>query len=283
MKRLRTILYILFLIVSFILSAVITMNYYGSLLIRLLKVEWNDSIGKVYKSDSYNLYIPSNITGEEAKHLILFIHGGSFNSGTKEDIDAFAKYYTSKGYVSASVDYSLQTKTEEASLFKMNEEIQHAVYKINDQCEKLGIDIDSMATSGVSAGGTLAMNYALMNESIIPVKFVFQLSAPTNFYVDEWELLKRVDDIKSEEDFIKMMTGTTNKAVLKEISPSYLIDEDSVLMLFGYGLKDHCVDVNQKEYLIESLKKYDIKYNYLPFPNSNHGMYNDIDVLKQYL
>lgn len=130
--------------------------------------------------------MPKNLDTPESKCLILYIHGGSFNSGSKEDGDAWCKYYTSKGYVTATVDYTLQSKKEKsekellnASLELMNEEILSCVAAIKEQASQLGIDLTQMATCGVSAGGTLAMNYAYKNADIsaIPVKFVFQWCA----------------------------------------------------------------------------------------------------------
>ena len=36
---------------------------------------------------------------------------------------------------------------------------------------------------------------------------------------------------------------------VKKISPSDLINENTVPTLLGYGLRDHCVPLNQKNYL----------------------------------
>ena len=44
----------------------------------------------------------------------------------------------------------------------------------------------------------------------------------------------------------------------------------------GYGLIDHCVPLTQKYYLIDAFNKYNVSYNYIKFPKSNHGMYNDL-------
>ena len=45
----------------------------------------------------------------------------------------------------------------------------------------MGYRVTGMAASGVSAGGTLAMNLAYGGNSAIPVRFVFELAAPTYF------------------------------------------------------------------------------------------------------
>jgi len=62
-----------------------------------------------------------------------------------------------------------------------------------EKCAELGISLEGMAICGVSAGGTLAMNYAYTaaESSSVPVKFVFQLSGPTDFEPSHWTLLKK--------------------------------------------------------------------------------------------
>ena len=72
-----------------------------------------------YKNDNghkYDLYIPAGLQSEEDQYLILFIHGGSFNSGAKEDGDAWCKFYATKGYITATADYTLQTHGLDASI-----------------------------------------------------------------------------------------------------------------------------------------------------------------------
>ena len=105
-KRTKIFIYCAAFAVAFLVSAVVRIAMLGSAPERLIQVEWNDSVGTVYKdlpyeNDSghgYDLYIPAGLRSTEDQHLILFIHGGSFNSGAKEDGDAWCKFYASKGY-----------------------------------------------------------------------------------------------------------------------------------------------------------------------------------------
>ena len=293
-KRTKIVIYCAAFAVAFLVSAVVRIAMLGSAPERLIQVEWNDSVGTVYKdlpyeNDSghgYDLYIPAGLRSTEGQHLILFIHGGSFNSGAKEDGDAWCKFYASKGYITATVDYTLQTHGQDASIYRMNQEIEAAVRAIKQKAEDLGYRIVGMAPCGVSAGGTLAMNLAYNENSVIPVKFVFQLAAPTYFDPSEWSLLMRVDKLKTENEFCEMMTGKKLEDYSQEIrniSPACLVQDDSVPSLIGYGLIDHCVPLSQKFYLIDAYETHCVPYDYIAFPNSNHGMYNDLDKLQEFL
>lgn len=293
-KKTKILIYVITFIVVFLISALIRIMLLGSAPERLIKVEWDESVGEIYSNldyendngNQYDLYIPSGLDKLENQYLILFIHGGSFNSGSKEDGESWCKYYATKGYITASVDYTLQNQGKDASIYLMNEEIENAVKAIKQKTEELGYHIAGMAPCGVSAGGTLAMNLAYNGNSAIPVKFVFQLAAPTYFAPSEWSLLMKVDRLDSEEKFCKMMTGKELEdydTEIQNISPACIVNEDSVPSLIGYGLIDHCVPLSQKYYLIEVYDRDNVMYDYIEFPKSNHGMYNDLDKLQEFL
>lgn len=178
---------------------------------------------------------------------------------------------------------------------RMNTEIKECVNAINEKCIELGYTLDGMATCGVSAGGTLAMNYAYTcaDSSAIPVKFVFQLAAPADFEPDDWNILKKVDNLDTDAEFLSMMTGVdiTEKAIhsgeykqyVDMISPARLVSENSVPTLMGYGLKDHLVPGKLKYKLVSALEENGVQYDYFEFPHCNHGMYRDLNILEQFL
>ena len=278
-------IYMLTFIVVFVISALIRMRLLGSEPQRLIQVKWDESVGTIYRDLSYDphaydLYVPAGLDSSENQHLILYIHGGSFNSGSKEDGDAWCKFYASKGYITATVDYTLQNHGIPATINRMNEEILMAVAEIREQTESMGYRIESMATAGVSAGGTLAMNLAYGGQSVIPVRFIFQLAAPAWLDPADWGLLKKVDRLDSDEAFISMMTDDGD---WKSISPAGMVTSDSPPTLMGYGLIDHCVPLDQKEILMSAMDSVGAPYEYMAFPHSNHGMYNDLDILQEFI
>ncbi len=301
MKKTKLIiLYAVLFAVVFLASALVTINLTGSAPQKLLKTEYRGEIiaDLPYENKNghkYDLYIPDTADTAEPQQLILYIHGGSFNSGAKEDGDAWCKYYASHGYITATLEYTLQNQGKDADLNLMNEEVANCVAAINDYCQALGYTMDGMATCGVSAGGTLAMNYAYKcaATSAIPVKFVFQLAGPADFEPSDWDVLIRVNKWADQKEFIKQMTGSTfteeqiekgeHRPDIDAISPARLVDENTVPTLCGYGLKDHLVPHSSREKLIEALADHGVPHDYLPFPNSNHGMYADLDVMQQFI
>ena len=266
-KRTKITLWSILFVIVFTVSALIRVNLLGSAPMRLMQVKWDDTVGTIYNDLNYeNDY------------------------GHKYDL-----YVPAKGYIAASLDYSLQTVQEDASLVRMNTEIKECVNAINEKCKELGYTLDGMATCGVSAGGTLAMNYAYTcaETSVVPVKFVFQLAAPADFEPSDWDILKKVNKLDTDAEFLSMMTGVNiTEEIIKSgeyekyvdmISPARLVNENSVPTLLGYGLKDHLVPRELKYKLVSALEDNGVEYDYFEFPNCNHGMYRDLDMLKQFL
>lgn len=299
-KPIIIIIYILLFIVIFTASALISINLSGSAPQKLYRVDYK---GEVYSDLDYenenghkfDLYIPDSIDKSEPQNLILYIHGGSFNSGSKNDGADWCKFYASHGYITAALDYTLQNQGIPADLNLMNEEVKNCVSSINKQCKTLGYTVESMAPCGVSAGGTLAMNYAFKcaDTSAIPVKFVFQLAAPADFEPSQWGVLMQVNKWNTEKEFAEQMTGQTfsdeqmkdggYSEYISAISPARLVNEKTVPVLCGYGLRDHLVPNSSRELLVKALKSNNVRFDYLPFPNSNHGMYADLDVLQEFI
>ncbi len=294
------VIYILLFVIVFFASALITVNLTGSAPQKLLKADYHGEIIKDLAYDNENghkcdLYIPDSADTKTPQNLILFIHGGSFNSGAKEDGDAWCKFYASHGYITATLDYTLQNQGKNADLNLMNEEVASCVTAIKEYCEQLGFTFDGMAACGVSAGGTLAMNYAYQCAEIsaIPVKFVFQLAGPADFEPNDWDILIRVNKWADKKEFVKQMTGQTftdeqmangeHKPYIDAVSPARLVNENSVPTLCGYGLKDHLVPHSSREELTKALAENGVPHDYLPFPNSNHGMYADLDVMQDFI
>lgn len=304
-KVMGNLLFVIFCIIVFLVVALISgrASFYHTLAKSraAYQVEWNDEVGTIYRNlaenkemqTGYDLYIPAKKSADNRYSLILYLHGGGFTSGDKTDSDAemLCKYYTSKGYVCASVNYTLADKEHDSSINLMYDEICEQVKSIKEESEKLGYELTEMATTGDSAGGCLALLYAYRNpkESPIPVKLVFEMCGPVTFEPSKWGL----DTEQQQAEFITNFSGMTvneaeleaqeTKNILKQISPAMLVDENTVPTVFAYGINDKIVPVNLKYELINALKNAKVDYSYIEFPHSGHAMAFDPNLTKEYL
>ena len=273
-------------------------NYYAP-----LSVDWNENVGTIYtdivfgewSDTSYDLYIPETLKEKKECALILFIHGGSFTEGDKADEDAWCKFFASEGYITATVNYSLMGEGKDSNINLMNEQIFACVEAIKADCFARGYDIKQMATSGQSAGGHLAMLYAYSHyeDSPIPVKFVFQQTGPASFHIEDWggevtkdsysEVINAVLGWSGKEITEEMVADGSYRNFIDEISPAYLVDENTVPTLCAYGTKDGVVPPSIKFVLFEQFKKYNVSYEYVEYKKSNHMLMRDPDKQKYFV
>lgn len=258
-----------------------------------LRVKWNDSVGSIVKclvydpereETGYDLYLPARKSPNGKYSLILYIHGGGFTGGSRKDGASWCKYMASKGYVAASMDYTLHDGKHISNLNLMCSQVKECVSAIREKCAELGYPVTEMAPTGVSAGGCLASLFAYKEakNSAIPVKFVFQQTGPMYFDPVSWGAS---NNIPMQASFVSMMTGhqITEDMVVRgehypyvyEISPASYVDSETVPTLCAYGPKDKMVPANLKYHLLEALEKARVPYDFVEYPHSNHGLYDD--------
>ena len=237
-------------------------------------VQMTDEIGKVYKDIAYgdgdankfDLYVPAS--GVKQNYgLVVYLHAGGFTSGDKADDAEMLSWLCSKGYV--------------------------------EEAEKLGYHIDSMAISGGSAGGTLAMLYAYRDaaDSPVPVQMMFELVGPSSFYRSDWDVYGLDQDtdeskkaaaglfgiILGEEIDINILDTPQYDEIIKPISAFMWIDENSVPSVIAYGTHDRVCPFKTSAHLVNALKENGVDYQYFEMLHSGHGLQNDDKIYGQYM
>ena len=222
------------------------------------------SYGKKAKN-KYDLYIPSNVLKAKKGPLIVLIHGGAYNSGSKDDEASIGYLYAAAGYMVANIDYTPTAKYNGVDLLDMNKELFQGVKAAKKKLTKLGISCNEMATFGYSAGGGLALTYAYTHakDSAIPVKFVSAGSAPADFTSDAWMNGLYVKNKREAAEFVsgdkytdaEVGPGTKGEKLLKRMSPITYLKKNSVPTLLLYGEQDYLVPTGQHKAFLKKLNK----------------------------
>lgn len=119
-----------------------------------------------------DVYVPDGVEGP--RPLIMFIHGGAFYIGDKQEpayVD-FCKYFASMGYVTASINYRMGfhvgkgeiERAQYAALQDAHAAMRYLVSFASDY----GIDTDHIYVAGSSAGSITALGLAFMREKDRP-------------------------------------------------------------------------------------------------------------------
>lgn len=276
----------------------------------LLDVQWNEQMGTAYEGLTFadslelDLYIPRDTA--KAKHLILFIHGGGWTSGSRADGTLWCKYFNSLGFTAATVDYTLRTKHRKTDVNKVDSQICAAVQAVCQYAAERGVTLTDMAMSGFSAGGCQALLFAYKHatDQPLPVRFVFQQSGPTTFEPSTWEpgnglhwYVNQTTGVDGSNEgaaaWLTLMTGHsitaamlrdgTAQSYIDAISPLANITPASVPTLSLYGEQDGVVPRCHGVMLDQTLTSNHVEHISLSAPNSGHAIAFDSDMQERYL
>ena len=157
----------------------------------------------------YDLYIPSSAIEKKDKYnrIILFIHGGAWIGGEKEEMETFCRIYGPLGFITATMGYTLlMNKYDQANIFRIIDEITATIKSIKKELINEGFDGEKleMAISGSSAGGHLSLLYAygFGKSSAIPIKFIINICGPVTlddfYYIQVKNMNDTLENIDSK-------------------------------------------------------------------------------------
>lgn len=304
-RRKGKIIFILICILVFIISLVGSAIFkitYKPKWTKKYSVEWNDSIGEVHKNISYgdkesnkfDLYVPKD-NSKENYGLIVYLHAGGFTTGDKSDDAEMLQWLCSKGYVTVGINYTLRTDENNASVYSQSIEIKEAMPIVVEEARKLGYNLNEMAISGGSAGGTLAMLYAYreVSESPIPLKMMFEMVGPSSFFAEDWDNYGLDKNNQAAADLFGVMLGKeidkdiigTNKLqeIIKPISAYAWVNENSVPSVIAYGKYDKICPFKTSSHLVKALEENKVDYKYFEAAHSGHALQNDDKVYEEFM
>ncbi|GAA3589366.1 hypothetical protein GCM10022198_11580 [Klugiella xanthotipulae] len=125
-----------------------------------------------------DLYTPEEAGGPLP--VVVWVHGGTWASGSKADVAPYLRILAAYGYATVSVDYSL---APEARYPDAVTQVNNALGYVSAHATELGIDPDRMVLAGDSAGAQLASQVAALTTNpgyaadlgIVPTVAAYQL------------------------------------------------------------------------------------------------------------
>jgi acetyl esterase/lipase len=219
-----------------------------------------------------DLYLPTKVDGPLP--LIVWLHGGAWRVGSKED--ALPRPYTAKGYAVASVNYRL---SYQAVFPAQIEDCKAAIRWLRANAKKYNLDGDHMGVWGASAGGHLG---ALLGTSgdvkelegqggnldqSSRVQCVVDWYGPTDFT----QMGGFHDDPRSPESQLLGGPVQENKARAAKANPITYVSSDDPPFLIMHGDRDAAVPYHQSELLVAALKKAGVEVTFLTIKEGGHG------------
>ncbi len=198
-----------------------------------------------------DVYYPDNT--EEAKEVLVFIHGGSWNSGKKEMYWWLGKNMAMKNVVSVIINYSL---SPEFQYEKMASDCASALKWVKDSISTFGGRADRIFVMGHSAGGHLA---ALINndprffDGLGIANPIHGVILNDGFGLDMFEYLSIAERNEQTEVFLDAFSRDQEK--WKAGSPIYYLNNVHNPFLIFVGDRTYAAIKIQSERLYEELLK----------------------------
>ncbi len=217
------------------------------------------------RTEKLDVYRPAPPPPGRLSPALVWIHGGGWNGGTKNEARAknICSTAAEAGYVAVSIDYRLGAGAWPTNLH----DCKNAVRYLRANAERLRLDPDRIAVAGGSAGGHLALMVALTADDAAfePVgeatPYAGRSSAvrcAVNFYGITNLLTRRQTDAKGEPTATrKLMAGSLAvfgaaddaAEVLRAASPVTHVSARSVPLFTLHGKADTTVDYLQAQEL----------------------------------
>ena len=164
-------------------------------------VEYNVNGGEDYeatkRSNNFDLYVPESALEKDKNLVILFIHGGAWVSGFKTDVNEYVHDFANKGYITATIKYTLLKRTMDdnsLSIFRDLDEIDACIKAIKTALVELDLynANTKLAIGGASSGAHLSMlySYSRGQSSALPINFVIDAVGPVDIKPENWKAFK---------------------------------------------------------------------------------------------
>lgn len=232
-----------------------------------------------------DIMLPENASKEAG--LVFCIHGGGWIMGDKSLYDNELRFWSGRGFAAASMNY--RYVSDNISISDELDDITAALGKVKSICAENGITVSKALLTGVSAGAHLSLLYGYSRAAEAPVKpaCIVSYCGPTDLSAYNFlhsELFEKYE--QSVELFSdccgKKFTENTffdedTQEKLRAVSPLYYTATDSVPAVIAHGMKDAIVPFTQAEALTKKLSELGAKYDFVIYPNSDHGLNSDPD------
>ena len=205
--------------------------------------------------------------------LILYVHGGGWIQGSKEEFLPFKSSMNTllPGFAFASINYSLFEVSSLENPFPTQEnDVIEAIEYIESMKGEWDIE-GGLILVGASAGGHLALLHAYKHQAIGNIKSVVALFPPS----DLTDLFKFNEATSSLLSVLLEGTPTSNPILYNESSPINYIDSNTIPTMVFHGDMDEIVPVSQSDNLAQKLQEYGVTYKYQKIPGQIHGFTPD--------
>ncbi|MBN1124986.1 MAG: alpha/beta hydrolase [Sedimentisphaerales bacterium] len=231
-----------------------------------------------HERQKLDLYLPADYEKAKPLPIIVWIHGGAWLAGNKNNCPA--RNFLKQGYAAASINYRL---SQHAIFPAQIEDCKAAIRYIRANAQKYNLNPDQIGVWGSSAGGHLVALLGTTGDVkefdkgpnlhvSSKVQAVCDFFGPTDFTkMSAFDSQMDHDAADSPESKLVGSPIQENKAACARANPITYISKNDPPFLICHGDKDPLVPHNQSEILTEALKKAGVPVLFHTVKGGGHG------------
>ena len=228
-------------------------------------IEYKNVNGKSLQID---IYKQKDV--KEKLPLLVFIHGGGWRSGKRQDYLVYLVDFAEKGYVTATVSYRLKKDSIYPACV---EDVTDAVDFLFQNSETYGYDTSKVALIGGSAGAHLAMlaGYGWGNQQKVKISPKHRVKV----VVDIYGPVDMTTPYAQAQSLVKGFIGHSyaeKPELYWEASPAKYLNKDCPTTLIFQGTSDNLVPLSQSDTLSARLSRLGVINEYYRLPLWPHSM-----------
>ncbi|WP_432222073.1 alpha/beta hydrolase [Flavobacterium sp. TMP13] len=178
-----------------------------------------------------NIFVPKNIKFDAP--VLIFVHGGNWNSGKRSTYNLLGRNFAKKGIITVIPDYTLSPA---ANYNEMTEQIAAVIKWTQAHSKEYKGNAKHIFISGHSAGGQLGALAVMNSKYGIDPQTVSGIILNDAAGLDMESYLTKIPPTK-ENDYLA--TWTANPENWKDASPIYFIDKNTPTLFIYVGKKTY--------------------------------------------
>jgi len=224
-----------------------------------------------------DLYLPPASKGPSP--IVINIHGGGWNKGTKESQSGFSGFFK-RGYAVANIEYRL---TGEATAPAAVEDTRCALIYIIKNAKALNIDVNKIVIMGGSSGGHLALMGGYMeNNHLFDTNCTGTENIKVAAVIDKYGITDVWDWGYGVNKTSKSATSwlgdkAKDQDFAKSVSPLFQAKKTSPPTFIVHGDADPTVPYQQSVALKAKLDQLGVKNEFITVKDGLHGKFTKED------
>ncbi|WP_229217005.1 alpha/beta hydrolase [Dyadobacter luteus] len=198
-----------------------------------------------------NIFSPAR--SKSANDVLVFIHGGNWNSGKKSQYNIIANHWAKKGIVCLMIDYPL---SPQADYKEMAAACAQAVKWVKEDIRRYNGNPDRIFVSGHSAGGHLAALISIDDQYFKGLKIKNPIAGTILIDAAGLDMYGYLEEEKLSADHTYLKTFTKDPKIWKEATPLYHLHRDMPPMLIYRGEKTYDSILKSNEKFTKALDQY---------------------------